>query len=174
MNTFEAVKKALPIADYARTLTELRPNGLRLVGCCPIPGHEDRTPSFNVWPSETGGSWYCFGACARGGDVIDLCQAVEGGEPWEAMMTLAMRYGVELPQRPRQWFEWQDKKASIREAATKHLAKVYQRRLTKVYTPLVLVGGESPEEELEELQELASALWPQCLALAERRVTDGA
>jgi hypothetical protein len=87
------------------------------------------------------------------------------------MMTLAMRYGVRLPERPHSWFEWRDEKGRIREAAKRCVARVYQRRLTRLYAPLVLVGGETPEEELELLEGLASALWTRCLVLAERRVS---
>jgi hypothetical protein len=58
----------------------------------------------------------------------------------------------------------------VRDAAKIVVARVYQRRLTKVYAPLVLVGGETPDEELSVLEELATALWPTCLSLAGRRV----
>ena len=61
MNGFEAVKEAVPVEEYARTLAELKPQGLRLVGRCPIPAHTDRTPSFHIWPSKPGRSSYCFG-----------------------------------------------------------------------------------------------------------------
>ena len=43
---------------------------------CPLPDHEDRTPSFQVLPSH----WRCFG-CNRGGSVIDLAAALTGIEP---------------------------------------------------------------------------------------------
>jgi len=37
MNGFEVVKEPVPVEDYARTLTELKPEGLRrLVGWCPV------------------------------------------------------------------------------------------------------------------------------------------
>jgi DNA primase len=39
------------------------------------PFHEDRTPSFAVYPD---GHWYCFGACARAGDVYDYVMKREG------------------------------------------------------------------------------------------------
>jgi hypothetical protein len=45
---------------------------------CPLPGHEDRTPSFHVYGAERG--WFCFG-CARGGSIIDLGALVLGIEP---------------------------------------------------------------------------------------------
>jgi hypothetical protein len=37
---------------------------------CPLPGHEDRTPSCYVYPEPEQG-FYCFG-CGRGGSLIDF------------------------------------------------------------------------------------------------------
>ncbi len=82
-----------------------------------------------------------------------------------------MAFGVELPKRPERWHKRQDEKAKVREATKKYVASLYQRRLTRIYAPFVLVGGQSPEEELEELQGLAVALWPACLDMAERRLS---
>lgn len=36
--------------------------------CCPL--HNEKTPSFAWYPKDN--RWYCFGACAKGGDSIDL------------------------------------------------------------------------------------------------------
>jgi len=43
---------------------------------CPLPGHEDRTPSCRV----TSDVFYCFG-CGRGGSVFDLAAELWGIEP---------------------------------------------------------------------------------------------
>ena len=37
-----------------------------------IPLHEERTPSFVVY--EDTQHWRCYGACARGGDVVELAR----------------------------------------------------------------------------------------------------
>ena len=42
---------------------------------CPLPDHDDRTPSFQVLSSH----WRCFG-CNRGGSVIDFAAALYGVE----------------------------------------------------------------------------------------------
>ena len=162
----EAVKQAVPIELYAGELTDLRWVGNSLRGRCPVHGGESKE-AFAVYPDK--GRWCCY-RCADSGDVIDLAGAVEGGEPWEAMMSLSIRYNVELPQRSPFWFERQDEKGRTREAAKRYVACVYQRRLTRVYAPLVLVGGETSEEELERLEGLAEALWPISLSMAGRRV----
>ena len=43
---------------------------------CPLPGHEDRTPSFRVH-RESDRGWYCFG-CLTGGTIIDLGRELSG------------------------------------------------------------------------------------------------
>ncbi len=162
----KAVKEAVPVETYAVTVTALRFAGSSLRGPCPI--HKGDNPeAFAVWPGE--GRWHCF-RCNEGGDVIDLCRAVEGGELWEAVVSLATRYGVELPRRSKRWHERQGHKARVREAAARQLASVYQRRLTRVYAPMVVHEGQTPEEELRALEELALALAPVARHWAERRV----
>ncbi len=114
----EKVKAELTTEEYLRSRgVELKRDGLRLVACCPIPGHEDKTPSFHVW-TETG-RWHCFGACSRGGDLLDAFMLIEG---WpedaygEALAALAERYGVELPGRPDSWFRRQERQKKVRDS----------------------------------------------------------
>jgi DNA primase len=161
----EAVKAAVSLEEYAGELTGLKRQGANLIGLCPI--HEERTPSFTVYPDQ---HFYCYG-CQHHGDVIDLCELVEKhADAWTAVVSLAIRYDVELPRRSETWRKWSGEKAKVRDAAQRHVASVYQRRLTRVYAPLVLLGGETPDEELEALDELAATLWPFCYELAERRI----
>ena len=47
---------------------------------CPLPGHDDSTPSFNMWSPDANGvptRFGCFG-CGRKGRVLDLIEIVEG------------------------------------------------------------------------------------------------
>jgi hypothetical protein len=68
------VKAGVDIVELARKYTVLKKSGRSYFGKCPI--HADmRTPSFYVYPETQ--SWYCFGACATGGDVLDLLMRVE-------------------------------------------------------------------------------------------------
>jgi hypothetical protein len=67
--------KAVPPAVYVEALTgEVVPVSGWLN--CPLPDHEDRTPSFQVLESH----WRCFG-CGRGGSIVDLAAALYGLEP---------------------------------------------------------------------------------------------
>jgi len=166
LKSAESVKDAINIMDVAPRYVDLRRQGGNYVGLCPF--HSEKTPSFNVYADQN--RFYCYG-CREFGDVINLHHRCGGFvSPWDAMVSLAEEFGVELPVRSDRWHKRQDEKGKIREAAKQRVAKTYQRRLTRLYAPLVLVGGEAPEEELEELERLSSALWPMSLDLAERRV----
>src|ERR1044072_3050866 len=93
MSLFEVIQDQINLSDVARRFTDLKVSGARLLGCCPLPNHNDSNPSFNVYPD---GRWYCFG-CNEHGDVVDLWAAVKGLQPMEAALNLAQEYGVELP-----------------------------------------------------------------------------
>lgn len=164
------IKAAVPIEQVAAEYTEVKllGNG-RLLGRCVAVDHKDKTPSMTVFTDTQ--RFKCFG-CGLSGDVIDL-EEVAGKhvETWTAVVELSVRYGVELPERPERWRKRQGEKARVREATKKYLADRYQRRLTRVYAPLVLLGGETPEEEIEALEGLASALWPVSLSMAGKRVS---
>lgn len=61
------IKEAIPIEDFIAQYVELRASGRNLVGRCPF--HEDRDPSFVVFPETR--TFHCFG-CRAGGDVISF------------------------------------------------------------------------------------------------------
>jgi DNA primase len=70
----EAIKKANPIESIITAyVNDLRYYGERLVGRCPF--HDDREPSFNVWPETQ--SFYCFG-CGVGGDLFTFLEKMKG------------------------------------------------------------------------------------------------
>jgi len=47
---------------------DLKRTGKVLLGKCPF--HKEDTPSFVIYPENS--SWFCFGACREGGDVINF------------------------------------------------------------------------------------------------------
>jgi hypothetical protein len=65
-------------ATYFSALCGVEPGPGGLVHC-PLPDHEDRTPSCRLYPGAQQG-WWCFG-CSRGGRVYDLASLLLGG-PW--------------------------------------------------------------------------------------------
>jgi DNA primase len=60
----------------------------------PCPLHNDKDPSFHVY--EETNSWYCFG-CLKGGDIIDLVEAVEGIDFLMAVQRLGEWSGSPIP-----------------------------------------------------------------------------
>lgn len=72
----DSIKQAYPIEQYLRERgVELYPyqKGI-LMARCPLPDHDDRTPSFAVYTEQ--GQFYCFG-CQAHGDVIALVMELE-------------------------------------------------------------------------------------------------
>ena len=64
------LKESISLEHVAGEYTDLRPAGEdRLVGHCPIPDHDDRSPSFHLYTSSQ--RFKCFG-CGQSGDVLDL------------------------------------------------------------------------------------------------------
>ncbi len=166
----EAVKIGVLLEMYARQFTELKSSGLRLIGRCPNPDHEDRTPSFHIWPDEDGGSWWCFG-CSRGGDVLNLFMAVEcwpKDDYGPALAALAEQWNVELPQRPPEWFEWQNEKGRRRAELTKIRTRLYQRRLLRLFRE-DLEGISDLEERQREAERIYGDLYYLALRCALQR-----
>ena len=161
----EAVRQAVPIEEVARHYTDLEPLGGRawFDGCCPLPDHEDKTPSFYIYPP---GRFYCYG-CNRGGDVVDLeFHCGDYGELWEAMISLAVDYGVELPERSPSWRRKQERQKPVRdgiEAAKIHAAR--RRLYRRFFEPVVLATTD-----LEDREHDAQLFWEATAPLAEHLV----
>ena len=146
----KTVKRAVELTAYAGELTTLRRSGATLVGCCPLPNHEDRTPSFTVWPDND--SWWCFG-CARGSDVIYLYYHLHGcSEMWEALVGLSLECGVELPGCSESRHRATLRKAEYRDAAYRVLGDVPKRRLYRTLVLLYIDQIEDPEEHERGLE----------------------
>ena len=71
---------------------QLRRRGKNLVGLCPF--HNEKTPSFTVYPENQ--SYYCFG-CGAGGEVINFIRRIENLDYVEAVRFLCDRAGMMLP-----------------------------------------------------------------------------
>ena len=88
-----AVRERARVEEVIGSYVTLRnAGGGSLKGLCPF--HDEKTPSFQVTPSR--GLWYCFGACAEGGDVINFLQKIDNLSFTEAVERLADRVGVQL------------------------------------------------------------------------------
>ena len=154
----QAIKDAVPIETYTATLTELRPSGSSLRGRCPVHGG-DNEGAFLVDPDQR--RWHCF-RCSTGGDIVDLCRAVDGGEVWEAVIFLAERFNVELPKRPERWHEWNNEKDRRRNELQRWRARRYQRRFYRLYAADAIAAIEDDQERAEEM----NRSWEEIGALA--------
>jgi DNA primase len=161
----EAIREAVPIEEVARRYTDLEPFGGRVwfTGRCPLPDHEDKTPSFYTYSP---GRFYCYG-CGRGGDVVDLeFHCGDYGELWEAMIALSLESGIELPKRSESWYRRQERQKPIRagiEAAKIHVAR--RRLYRRFFEPLILAT-----EDEETRAHDAQLFWEMTEPLAERLV----
>lgn len=116
LRQIDKVKEGARIEQAAAVYGEFRmvANG-QMLGRCVSPRHEDKTPSMRIYADEQ--RFYCFGiGCEEHGDVLDLVRLAEGCELWEAMMILARRYGISLPERPRSWYRRQERQRPVRDA----------------------------------------------------------
>ena len=163
----EAIREAVPIEEVARRYTNVEPLWGRawFTGHCPLPGHEDKDPSFYIYPPDR---YWCYG-CNRGGDVVDLeffCG--DYGELWEVMVSLSLEYDVELPKRPESWYRKQERQRPIRdgiEAAKMHVAR--RRLYRKYFEPLILATTDEEDREHD-----AQLFWEATEPLAEHLITN--
>jgi hypothetical protein len=152
----DAAKGAVPVFDLADRLTA--PGGLRRVGKewtgrCPLPDHEDRSPSFTVNPEKN--VFFCHG-CLRGGDVVELARLAWGYNQRDAHVAAAMlltEFGHEVPQRPPAWFRKQERQKPIRDALEQVKLRSARRRLMRSFGPLV-ASIKDPEERCKEAQRI--------------------
>jgi len=67
-------------------------SGAEMLSCC-CPLHKENTPSFRVYTYDQ--SWYCFGQCHRGGDVIAFAKEYKGFSTWgQAVGFFAAKLGL--------------------------------------------------------------------------------
>ena len=154
-----AAKEAVPTLDVADLLCGpggLRKVGDKWVGRCPLPEHEDRSPSFTVYPETS--SWFCFG-CLHGGDVVELYMLGTGcHDPRAAAAELLMQYGHEVPQRPPAWFAKQKRQQPVRDLVYKAKVETLTRRLWRYVIEPIVAEIEDPDERAESAARLWGAL----------------
>jgi DNA primase len=165
----EAAKEAVPVIDLADRLRG--PGGWRKVGkrwvCrCPLPGHEERSPSFTVCPETN--LFYCHG-CLRGGDVIELARFAWGYEKQEAPMAAAdvlRTFGHPIPEKPASWFRKQARQKPVRDGIEAAIIHVARRRLYKrCFEPIILASTDEEDRAHDE-----QLFWELTLPLVEHLV----
>ena len=118
----EDVKAQVPLVDVVNAAVRLQQSGRYLKGLCPF--HEEKTPSFFVFPER--GTWRCFG-CGRGGDVISFVMEREQASFIEAVESLAREAGITLSRQE----ERQRSRNQILAQINLEAAQLYHRLLTE-------------------------------------------
>ncbi|MFP5518259.1 MAG: DNA primase [Bdellovibrionia bacterium] len=90
----ERVAEANNLVDIISQYTQLKPSGSGLMGRCPFPDHQEKTPSFSV--SELKQVYHCFG-CHKKGNIYTFLQQYNGMNFPEAVEYLANRASIPLP-----------------------------------------------------------------------------
>ena len=146
MSVTDEIKLRIDIVAYVqRHVPSLKKAGRNHKACCPF--HNEKTPSFVVNPARQ--TWYCFGACAEGGDLFTFAQKLHGWDFKEALTELANEAGVQLaPQTPEQ--KTRSDRLERQRAMLASAAECYQRELHReagaaTYKYLRIERGISPD-----------------------------
>ncbi len=86
------LRMRVDIEQLISSYTPLRRRGKNLVGLCPF--HNEKTPSFTVYPDSQ--SFYCFG-CGAGGEAVSFIRRAENLDFTEAVRLLCDRTGLAMP-----------------------------------------------------------------------------
>lgn len=86
------LKLKTDINDIISSYVSLKKRGRTYVGLCPF--HNEKTPSFTVYPDTQ--SFYCFG-CGAGGDAVGFIKRIENLDYIDAVKSLAERAGMQMP-----------------------------------------------------------------------------
>ena len=91
----DQLKSSVDIVSVIGEYVRLKKAGTQSYkGLCPF--HSEKTPSFNVHVTRQ--FYKCF-SCGAGGDVFEFLMKIEGIGFFEAMKSLAERYGIAMPKR---------------------------------------------------------------------------
>lgn len=124
MSDFDRVKQSINLADYIGRYAPLKRAGTVMQCCCPLPGHNDKTPSFQVKDDH----WICRGKCGAHGDIFDFVQLMHGWDKQEALQELARFAGITLEPLSPEAKQKQDKTARL-YALMDDACRIYQTGL---------------------------------------------
>lgn len=125
LNWIDDLKARADICSVVSSYVPLEKKGQRYWACCPF--HAERTPSFAV--DSIRGTWYCYGACHEGGDVISFEEKINNIDFREAVERLANRVGLKLPESFN--FEKKEKITDREYALMTETARFYRENLQK-------------------------------------------
>ena len=130
----DKVRESASIERLAGEVTKLSGRGQTLQGVCPF--HTEDTPSFTVFVEDN--RWKCFG-CGRGGSVFDFVMEREKLEFWDAVLYLAGKCGIPVPN-------------ITEEEKTEHIKREQVETLLSQYAAACHRALKSDEKALEYLK----------------------
>jgi len=144
MDFVEQLKSAVDIVSVVGEYVRLRRSGTqRYMGLCPF--HNEKSPSFTV--HATMQFYKCF-SCGVKGDVINFVMEKEGLTFYEALKSLAERYGIPMPKRS----QYADEDSKVRgvlmamhEAAQENFVANLKSQAGEAARAYVAKRGLSPE-----------------------------
>lgn len=92
-NIAKEIRSRVSLVDEISSHVEVKPAGSGFKACCPF--HEDKTPSMTI---DVGKGLYKCHGCSAGGDVITFHAEINGLTSGNAILSLAKKFGIELPQ----------------------------------------------------------------------------
>ena len=92
-NFLRELQERTDIEQLVGSYVDLKRRGKTFVGLCPF--HNEKTPSFTVYPDSN--SFYCFG-CGAGGDAITFICRIENLDYVEAVKFVAQSAGLKMPE----------------------------------------------------------------------------
>jgi DNA primase len=110
MTVTDDIKARLDIVQFISQYVPLKKAGRNYTAPCPF--HQERTPSFVVFPDTQG--WHCFGACSEGGDIFNFVMKKEGLDFVGALRFLAEKAGVELQERTSEQIQQDEQHEKLR------------------------------------------------------------
>jgi len=95
LSVIEDIRVRVDIVDLISEYVPLEKSGANFRSKCPF--HNERTPSFFVFPSRQ--TWRCFGACATGGDLFSFLMKHQNFDFPQVLTFLSKKVGIEMPSR---------------------------------------------------------------------------
>lgn len=89
--SLETLKHSIDIVSVLSEYVHLKRSGADYKACCPF--HDEKTPSFIVYPTR--GHYHCYG-CGAHGDAINFLMKQQGYSFSEAVLFLAKKFHVDL------------------------------------------------------------------------------
>lgn len=169
-NDRDAIKLLIQQANTADMMTVFKSYGIHFDGyagrltkiCCPLPNHNDRSPSFCYYVETN--SFNCFG-CKRGGKAVQLVSIMEGILPEQAAQKIVDNYYIDNTVELDNGKDYFDRQAAILDFSSKirdfinnnsndDVAIEYAEKLTLVYDTMM----EKHTLEVDGLKKLIDKL----------------